>query len=531
MLVLILLYVKLFLFSLQKGGGSVTPSGAGSNHTTPERERYAAAVAQQTSQSPIGGTTVVNVGTANGPSPASGRSSAHVSPRNSAATISPIRVGGGGASAILSPRAPSNLPPPPSSQVQMPPGMDRPTHNPSYASSSASIHMQPPPAHSPRDRINSRPSSGGPLGIGGPSPHPMHGAPSPRDRGQAPTSSPRHITGNMTPSPHSRDSRLSPRVPSSTTVIPSGSVGHGSLPIENGIDYPHSGAHSGALPPPPHGAIPISSPTPNLPPGTMIHPRHPSSTHNIPQGHHGDLGPPPQPRSGGPVSSSHLLSVASHPTHGRGVSINTVGSSGPPQVGGGVVYTTYTTQASTTSLHSGPPPRQSSMSHIPASSGMPPAGAHGQQHMPPRSSPHHAPPGSNIYSSQRGGAPPPPHIPSSLGGGATTIMTAVSSSIGPPPSSGMPPLPPRSTTGMMVRPMTNHGGPPGSGGSYRPGGPPRSYHGMPPGQHGPPPPGHGGMPPRSPAPSNSHPANMRSAQGRMVGPAGGMMSMYPQEKR
>jgi hypothetical protein len=24
---------------------------------------------------------------------------------------------------------------------------------------------------------------------------------------------------------------------------------------------------------------------------------------------------------------------------------------------------------------------------------------------------------------------------------------------------------------------------------------------------------------------------MRSAQGRMVGPAGGMMSMYPQEKR
>ena len=99
------LYVKSFLFLITKGGGSVTPSGAGSNHTTPERERYAAAVAQQTSQSPIGGTTVVNVGTANGPSPASGRSSAHVSPRNSAATISPIRVGGGGASAAAAPAA------------------------------------------------------------------------------------------------------------------------------------------------------------------------------------------------------------------------------------------------------------------------------------------------------------------------------------------------------------------------------------------------------------------------------------------
>ena len=42
--------LRYFYFSLQKGGGSVTPSGAGSNHTTPERERYAAAVAQQPSE-------------------------------------------------------------------------------------------------------------------------------------------------------------------------------------------------------------------------------------------------------------------------------------------------------------------------------------------------------------------------------------------------------------------------------------------------------------------------------------------------
>ena len=489
----------------------IKKGGSGSNQTTPERERYTTAVAHQTGQSPIGGTTVVNVGTSNGPSPSSGRSSAHVSPRNSAATISPIRVGGVGNS-LISPRAPPNLPPPPSSQVQIPPSIER-SHNlaSSSSNSSASIYMQPPPAHSPRDRINNRPASGGPLGIAPPPSHQMHGAPSPRDR---PASSPRHLT-----SPHPRDSRMSPRVPSSTTVIHSGPGVHGSMPIENGVDYPHGGHHPGGLPPPPHGAIPVSSPAPNLPPGTMIHPRNPPG--------HGDLGPPPLPRSSGPVSSSHLLSVASHPSSGRGVSINTTGGSGPS-------IATYTTQQNSTSP-SIPPPRQSSMTYA-TSSGSIPGGLHGQHpaHMPPRSSPHHQPPpGANIHPSQRGA---PPHIPSSLGGGATTIMTAVSSSIGPPHSSGLPPVPPRSTGAMMIRPMGSHGGPPAGSGcsigsSYRPGAPPRNYHSMPGGPHGPPPPGHIGGPSRSPTPMNSQHASMRAQQGRMLGPSGGMMNLHPQDKR
>ena len=495
---------------------SIQTGGSGSNQTTPERERYTAAVAHQTGQSPIGGTTVVNVGTSNGPSPSSGRSSAHVSPRNSAATISPIRPGAG--NALISPRAPPNLPPPPSSQIQMPPSIER-SHNAAISSSnsSASIYMQPPPAHSPRDRISNRPPSGGPLGIAPPPSHQTHGTPSPRDR---PTSSPRHLT-----SPHSRDSRMSPRVPSSTTVLHSGSAAHSTMPLENGVDYPHRGHHPGGLPPPPHGAIPVSSPAPNLPPGTMIHPRDPSG--------HGDLGPPIQPRSGGPVSSSHLLSVASHPPSGRGVSINTTGNSGPP-AGGVVVCSTYTTQQNSSSP-SNPPPRQSSMSYA-TSSGNIPGGHHGQHpaHMPPRSSPHHLPPpGANIHPSQRGA---PPQIPSSLGGGATTIMTAVSSSIGQPHSSGIPPVPPRSTGGMMIRPMGSHCGPTGSGSSmgssYRPGAPVRNYHGMPGGPpHGPPPPGHIGGPSRSPTPMTSHHGSMRAQQGRMLGPPGGMMNIHPQDKR
>ena len=481
----------------------------------------------------MGGTTVVNVGTSNGPSPSSGRSSTHVSPRNSAATISPIRTGGSGA-AIISPRAPQNLPPPPSSQVQIPTSVER-SHNLAHSSSnstSASIYMQPPPAHSPRDRVNSRPSSGGPLGIGPPPSHQIHGAPSPRDRGQGATSSPRHIQGGMIPSPHSRDSRLSPRIPSSTTVIHSGSTAHGNMPLENGVDYPHGGPPPGAFAPPPHGAIPISSPSPNLPPGTMIHPRNSGSAHNIPPGH-GDLGPP-LPRSSGPVSSAHLLSVASHPPSGRGVSINTTSSSGPP-MGGGVVYTTHALQQPTPSAtYSGPPPRQSSVSYTTASGGMP-GGLHGhpQAHMPPRSSPHHPPPpGAIIHASQRG---VPPHIPSSLGGGATTIMTAVSSSIGPPHSSGLPPVPPRGAGGMMIRPMGGHVGPSGSscsvGTSYRPGAPPRNYHSISTGPHGPPPQGHVGVPNRSPTPINSQQQSMRLPQGRMMGPAGGMMNIHPQDKR
>ena len=411
----------------------------------------------------------------------------------------------------------------------MPSSIDRSIPAHSSSNSSASIYMQPPPAHSPRDRINSRPSSGGPLGVGPPPSHQIPGAPSPRDRGQAP--SPRHITGSMTPSPHLRDARLSPRVPSSTTVIHTGSATHGSIPLENGIDYHHGGPHHGALPPPPHGAIPISSPTPNLPPGTMIHSRNPGSAHNIPPGH-GDLGPP---RSSGPVSSAHLLSVASHHPAGRGVSVNTTGSAGPP-TGGGALHTTYTSQPQTSAIHSGPPPRQSSMSYAPASSSIP-GGMQGQQqaHIPSRSSPHHPPPpGTNIHASQRG---VPPHIPSSLGGGATTIMTAVSSTIGPPHNSGLPPVPPRSTGGMMIRPMGSHGGPPGNGGgvgtSYRPGAPPRNYYTMAGGPHGPPHHGHIGVPSRSPTPMNAQQASMRAGHGRMMGPNEGlrMMHVHPQDKR
>jgi hypothetical protein len=69
---------------------SLSTSPQNSTHTTPERPS-----AHHT----------------NGPSPASGRSSAHVSPRNSAATVSPIRVDRSATSAatIISPR---NLPPP-----------------------------------------------------------------------------------------------------------------------------------------------------------------------------------------------------------------------------------------------------------------------------------------------------------------------------------------------------------------------------------------------------------------------------------
>ena len=398
--------------------------------------------------------------------------------------------------------------------------------------------MQPPPAHSPRDRISSRPSSGGPCGIGPPpTSHQVHGAPSPRDRGQGPpmANSPRNIPGGMAPSPQSRDSRLSPRVPSSTTVIHSGPTSHGSIPIENGVDYPHVGPPHGVLPPPPHGAIPISSPTSNLPPGTMLHSRNPGATHNLPGGHR-DLGPPPQPRSSGPVSSSHLLSVASHPPSARGVIMNTSGSAGPQIGGGGVVFTTYTTQHPTSSIPSGPPPRQSSMSYVTTSGGMPlTSGIHGQQqaHMPPRSSPHHLPPRvGNLQESHRGMHP---QIPTSLGGGATTIMTAVSSSVGPPPTSGLPPVPPRSTGGMMIRPLGGHAGPTGSvcnvGTPYRPGAPPRNYHTASAGHHGPPTPGHAGVPSHAPSTMNSQQPGMRTAQGRLLGPAGGMMNIHPQEKR
>ena len=78
---------------------------------------------------------------ANGPSPASGRSSAHVSPRNSAATVSPIRVDRSArmldaAASMVSPRTQMHAPPPPA-----PPPVAAPPPNPPL----------PPPAHSPRD--------------------------------------------------------------------------------------------------------------------------------------------------------------------------------------------------------------------------------------------------------------------------------------------------------------------------------------------------------------------------------------------
>lgn len=85
----------------------------------------------------------------NGPSPASGRSSTHVSPRNSAATVSPIRVDRSSTSAatIISPR---NLPPPPPGGSSLMSPRDRTGANlPPPPPSSHHMHQLP----SPRDRI------------------------------------------------------------------------------------------------------------------------------------------------------------------------------------------------------------------------------------------------------------------------------------------------------------------------------------------------------------------------------------------
>ena len=210
--------------------------------------------------------------------------------------------------------------------------------------------------------------------------------------------------------------------------------------------------------------------------------------------------------------------------------MNASGSSGPP-----ITFTTYTTQHPTSSIPSGPPPRQSSMSYVTTSGGMSStSGMHGHQqaHMPPRSSPHHLPPPvANLHVSQRGVHP---QIPTSLGGGATTIMTAVSSSVGPPPTSGLPPVPPRSTGGMMIRSLGAHAGPTGSGCTvgtpYRPGAPLRTYHTGSAGHHGPPPPGHAGVPSQSPSAMTSQQSGMRTPH-HLLGPAGGMMNIHPQDKR
>ena len=211
--------------------------------------------------------------------------------------------------------------------------------------------------------------------------------------------------------------------------------------------------------------------------------------------------------------------------------MNASGSSGPPIGGGGVVFTTYTTQHPNSSVPSGPPPRQSSMSFVTTSGGMPSSsGVHGQQQAPrpPRSSSHHLPPpGTNLHVPQRGAQP---QIPTSLGGGATTIISAVSSSVGPPPLSVLPPVPPRSTGSMMIRPLGAHAGPT-AGASYRPGPPPRNYHTASPGYHDPPTPGHAGVHSQSPSSMNSQQSNMRTTQGRMLGPGVGMMNIQQQDKR
>ena len=86
--------------------------------------------------------------TANGPSPASasgGRNSAHVSPRNSAATVSPIRVDRSGSRmldsvAMVSPRL--------THQMHAPPPPAPPPHSVAVSLPNPPL---PPPAHSPRD--------------------------------------------------------------------------------------------------------------------------------------------------------------------------------------------------------------------------------------------------------------------------------------------------------------------------------------------------------------------------------------------
>ncbi len=171
--------------------------------------------------------------------------SAHVSPRNSAATISPIRVTD---RSITSPRTQMHAPPPGS--------------------------LPPPPAHSPRQLTSPRDrlmSSGHQV----PPPPPSHHLPSPR-------SSPRGFPGGPPPN---ENGEYIPPVSVSRSVAPPPNHPHAHLLT---VASTVANSRSGLPPPPPRQSASYSLP--------------PSAAH-----HHMRQGPPPSHGGSMPHPSSRMM--------------------------------------------------------------------------------------------------------------------------------------------------------------------------------------------------------------------------------
>jgi hypothetical protein len=321
---------------------SLSTSPQNSTQTTPERPSAVAGASQHT----------------NGPSPASGRSSAHVSPRNSAATVSPIRIdrlSSTSAATIISPR---NLPPPPPAGSSLMSPRDR---------QSAGANLPPPSHHmqqhqlpSPRDRVpgmapmengidfhpptsqqhnsfissssqsiqnraqifaNSR--GGNLLTVVSSANSGMHPSSGQHNHGAPPNMAhhrpmPHHMAGPQQPGGHGP----SPHSPHVQTPPPTSS-GQGPQPPPRQSAYPNSTMHGASLQPPPSHAssrpgVHMGHPSHGLPPppGSMMRP---------PMSHHHELRPPPPSFPGG----YHQMSAAPRgpPSHGGGPPP----SHGPPQ--------------------------------------------------------------------------------------------------------------------------------------------------------------------------------------------------------
>ena len=334
---------------------SLSTSPQNSTQTTPERATASSAQMHHT----------------NGPSPASGRSSAHVSPRNTAATVSPIRVDRSltSAATIISPR---NLPPPPPGGSSLMSPRDR---------TGASLPPPPPSAHhmhqlpSPRDRLPGDRLSGLPPMENGIDFHPpasqqhpgssnafissssqslqnrsqiysnsrggnnlltvvssansgMHqGQPSGQHNHGSSMSHHRPM-GHLPPSGHGPPSH-SPHV---QTTPPPVSSGQAPQPPPRQSAYPNSSMHGASLQPPPshvssRPGVHMGHPSHGLPPPPggmmrppMSHPHDLRPPHSFPSGYHpmssGPRGPPPlphaPPQSHGPPRSTSSMMMAQH---------------------------------------------------------------------------------------------------------------------------------------------------------------------------------------------------------------------------